>query len=78
MSGLFSILDGIVDSDYAAETLESTEAVIAYAEAAGEDISYADANKIIAVGKKWMSEIKNGNGEWGRMRGEAKEALEEA
>jgi hypothetical protein len=75
MNTLFDILDGIVSSDDATETLSSSDAVINYAEAAGFDISYSDADKIIAVGQKWVDEVANGNGEWSRMREDAKEAL---
>lgn len=77
MSKLFKILDGIISSDYAEQTLESVDEVINYAESAGEVISVAQAERIIGAGKNWLSDIENGNGEWGRMRGEAKEALAE-
>lgn len=76
MIRLFSILDGIIESGYAADTLASTDAVINYAESCGESITDSDAKRIIEAGKKWLDEQKNGNGEWSRMRHEAMAALE--
>jgi hypothetical protein len=75
MNKLFRILDGIINSDYADENLSTPDSVIAYAESAGDVISYAQAEKVIAVGSAWRKEIEEGNGEWSRMREEAKEAL---
>ena len=76
MADMFNILDGIVNSGYADETLADTRAIQDYAEACGENISLKDAERIAAVGKHWMDEQRNGNGEWSRMRHEAREALE--
>lgn len=80
MNSLFNILDGIVsDRENTEENLSSASAVMAYAEnGCGVDISEAQAEKIMAVGKNWLHEIKNGNGEWSRMRHEAMAALEES
>ncbi len=77
MSKLFNILDGINSSDFAAETLADIDAIKSYAEAAGESISTEDAKRIQAVGKKWRDDQDNGDGEWGRMRHEAMQALED-
>jgi hypothetical protein len=75
---LFEILDGIVSSDYCEENLSSVENVKAYAENGCDvHITDAQAKKIIEVGKKWLYERENGNGEWSRMRHEAIEALAE-
>lgn len=75
---LFEILDGIVSGDYCEETLSSTQGVKDYAEN-GCDVYITDAQaeKIIEVGKKWLDDRENGNGEWSRMRHEAIAALEE-
>lgn len=78
MSDLFSILDGIISSDYAAQTLASADEVQNYAEGAGQEITLGEAERIAAVGRKWMDEQRNGNGEWSRMRNEARAALEGA
>lgn len=75
MSTLFDILDGIIESDEGSETLADTDLIVNYAEAAGENISYEDADKIQAAGRQWLADIENGNGEWSRMREEAKQAL---
>ena len=75
-NNLFNILDGINDSDYAEQTLSSVDEIQRYAEAMGEEISEGQALRIQSVGKKWRSDVKNGNGEWGRMRDDAEKALE--
>ncbi len=76
MANLFNILDGINSSDFAEETLASIDDIETYAEAMGEKISRAEAERIQAAGKKWRDDQVNGNGEWSRMRHEAQAALE--
>ena len=76
MTSLFNILDGIVSSGYADETLASVDAIQNYADAAGESITLEEAERIAAVGRQWLDAQRNGNGEWGRMRHEAREAFE--
>lgn len=75
-SKLFSVLDGIIDSDHTTESLASVEAVKDYA-FGGMDIVLSDeeAERIVEVGRKWADEMENGNGEWSRMRHEAIAAL---
>jgi len=73
---LFEILEGIYGSGCALETLADEDMVVNYAESAGHDIDYDQAKKIISVGKQWVDDIENGNGEWSRMRHEAMTALE--
>lgn len=75
---LFNILDAIRNSDYEKENLINTDAVCDYAEnGMNIYISKDQALKIIKVAKKWAFDIENGNGEWSRMRHEAKKALSE-
>jgi len=76
MSGLFDILDGIISSDFASDIFGDSDQVVNYAEAAGESIAYSDAAKIIAAGNKWVDDVELGNGEWSRMREDARESLE--
>lgn len=73
---LFGILDGIIDSCYAEQTLDSLDDIQRYAEAGGQLITREDAQRIATVGKRWLDEQRNGNGEWSRMRHEAMDALE--
>lgn len=75
-NNLFAILDGIVDSGYAADILSDVAEIHNYAEAIKEDITDHDAQRIAEVGKQWLAEQENGNGEWSRMRYEARAALE--
>lgn len=72
---LFDVLDGIVESGYTQENLASVEAVIDYAQAAGVEVNDDQVDSIIRVGKHWLEQRENGNGEWSRMREEAKAAL---
>lgn len=72
---LFNLLDGIASSDFAAQTLDSADAVQSYAEACGQVISTEQAQRIMTVGRQWLTERENGNGEWSRMRDEARAAL---
>ena len=77
MNILFDTLDGIFQQDdYIKENLSSPDNVVNYADACGYSISEKQAEKIIEVGKKWLHEIENGNGEWSRMRYEAKAELD--
>ena len=74
---LFEILDGALSSDDGASGL-TVERVTAYAEnGLGVSITKAHVEKIIKVGKDWINERENGNGEWSRMRHDAMNALEE-
>lgn len=75
-NNLFAILDGIVDSGYAEDILSDVSAIHNYAESMSEDITDHDAQRIAEVGKQWLAEQANGNGEWSRMRYEARAALE--
>lgn len=75
MKALFNVLDTIVESGYTQENLASTDAVIACADAEGVLVNNNQAESIIRVGKRWLDQKKNGNGEWLRMREEAKAAL---
>lgn len=73
---LFTILDGIINSDHTSEILADAGQVIDYAEqGCGESIDYEQAKKIIEVGTRWIDEMEKGNGEWSRMRHDAKDAL---
>jgi hypothetical protein len=40
------------------------------------EITISEAMRIQSVGKTWLYEMDNGNGEWSRMRHEAMAALE--
>jgi len=75
-NALFTILDGIISSDCAAEILASDDAIVNYAEAGGDDIDYAAARRIQTAGRNWLDQQANGNGEWSRMRHEAAAELE--
>ncbi len=80
METLFDVLVGILESDYAAETLKDNDLVIGYAAAYSVDINSDQAASIIRVANRWIDEQENGNGEigfgeWSRMREEAKSAL---
>ncbi len=75
-TNLFNIFDGINSSDFAEETPDNIEDIENYAEAVGEKISRAEAERIRAAGKKWRADQAAGNGEWSRMRSEAQAALE--
>ena len=72
---LFDVLDGIVESDYTKENLAYAEAVMDYAEGMQMDLTGDQAESVIRVGNKWLEQRENGNGEWSRMREEAKAAL---
>jgi len=76
MANLFQVLDGICASDFADETLASTDEVIDYAEAMSVQLSRSDARRIQAVGQDWRANQVHGNGEWSRMRHDAMAALE--
>lgn len=76
MKTLFDILDGIFCSAEKDEYLSSPDSIISYAELTmGVSIEQDFAESIIRVGKKWIDSVNNGNGEWSRMREEAKELL---
>lgn len=73
---LFNILDGIIGSEYKNEILADTVQIQDYAAACEEEITIGEAKKIQSVGRTWLHEMDNGNGEWSRMRHEAMAALE--
>ena len=82
MTSLFEILDGIVDvdginSENTITALNDIEYIKDYA-SNGLDMHITDqeATRISAAGLRWIDEVKNGNGEWSRMRHEAMRALE--
>lgn len=75
MKTLFDVLDGIIESGYEQENLANADAVIAYAEAAGITVNNDQAESIMRVRAHWLAQQENGNGEWSRMREEAKSAL---
>ena len=76
MSNLFNILDGVIDAS--GEEGLTVENVRAYAENGMDtSITTADAERIVAVGKTWVNERENGNGEWSRMRDDVIAALSE-
>jgi hypothetical protein len=77
MSKLFQILEGIITSNFADQTLQSVNEIENYAEACGDALTREEALKIQKVGKEWRYEQNNGNGEWSRMRHDAKAALSE-
>lgn len=69
---LFTVLDGIISAkEYASDNLSNIDNIIDCADAAGISIDSAEAELISKVGKKWLNETDNGNGEWSRMRHEA-------
>jgi len=76
---LFNVLDGIVDSsnDYTDEIINDIKSIIDYADSCSESITEEEAKKIQIVGKKWINDQDNGNGEWSRMRHEAIASLED-
>lgn len=61
VSAPFAVLDGILSSDYW-DTLDSTDQIVNFAEAGGHNITYAQAERIAAVGKWWIEEVKAGIG----------------
>lgn len=75
MKTLFDVLDGVIESGYEQENLANADAVIAYAEAAGITVNNEQAESIMRVRAHWLDQQENGNGEWSRMREEAKAAL---
>lgn len=75
-SASFDLLDGIINSDYRNDLLGDVGDVINYAEAAGQSIHYSQAERLIAVGKHWVKQMEAGNGEWSRMRDDAKRQVE--
>lgn len=73
---LFNILDGIIASEYACETLADTDQIVNYAEGCGETITYADADRIQNIGQEWAKKVENG-GEWSMYREDTRQALED-
>lgn len=71
---LFNILEGALT---AYDRLPNQQELCDYSEnGCSYILSDAEADKILEVGKKWVAERENGNGEWSRMRHEAISALE--
>ena len=75
MKTLFDVVDVIIESDYVAEYLAYPEAVMDYAEGMQMDLTEEQASSVIRVGNHWLEQQESGNGEWSRMREEAKAAL---
>lgn len=75
MSSQFNVLEAIINSEYADKMLASTAQIQSYAEAFGAHISATQAEHIAAIGKRWLEEQRCGDGQWSRMREEAREAL---
>lgn len=75
MKTLFDVLEGIIGLGYTEKVLSSSEHVIAYAEGCGIEVNNDQAESIIRVSRHWLEQQENGNGEWSRMRDEAKAAL---
>jgi hypothetical protein len=74
---LFQILDSIIDTDQAKETLADVNQIISYAEHGSDmDISLDEAQRIQRAGCHWLHEMDNGNGEWCRIRREVEAMLE--
>lgn len=75
MKTLFDVLDGIIESGYTQKILSNPEHVSIYADEAGFSVNNEQATSIIRVAEHWLEQRENGNGEWSRMREEAKAAL---
>lgn len=83
MTNLFNILDGFIsnigdmikDRAEIEGRLSELSEISAYAEAADENISTEDAERIRDAGLAWIADVNEGNGEWGRYRGDAEAAL---
>lgn len=78
MTTLFKIADGIInqDDDDRRITLSGDIETMNYAEAAGRDIDFAEAEKVRLVVRDWLDNIEHGNGDWGRYRDQARDALD--
>lgn len=74
MKTLFDVLDSIINGDYK-ENLNDIDAIVAVAESGGMVINDDMAQAIQEVGKHWLDEVENGNGEYSRMRDEAEVQL---
>lgn len=72
---LFNVASGIIDSGFTAETLESTDFVINYAQSCDIEINADIAASVVRVATKWIDERENGNGEWSRMADDAERKL---
>ncbi len=72
MNTLFNTLEGIIESDFAKETLCNLNDIIDYADASA--ISIEQAKKIQAIGLEWVDAMENGN-EWSLYRHQAMSAL---
>ena len=75
MKTLFDVLDGIIVPGYSPKVLVCAEAMASCAEGFSFDVDSEQAESMIRVAKHWLNQQKNGNGEWSRMRDEAKAAL---
>lgn len=77
MNKLFQVLDSIVDLHdvFAAGEFPDADEIMAYAEnGMGIDITEDQAERILAVGREWVSAVKNG-GEWSMYQYDAIAAL---
>ncbi len=72
MNTLFDTLVGIIESDFAKETLSNINDIVEYADNPVIDLDAA--RRIQTAGLKWLDNMENGN-EWSLYRYEAKEAL---
>lgn len=80
MNKLFQVLDSIVDLHdvFAAGEFPDADEIMAYAEnGMGIDITEDQAERILAVGRKWVEDVENG-AEWRMYRHNAIAALEGA
>lgn len=81
---LFEILDAVIDNAgdmikqrEAVEAALTPESVEEYAfDAMGIALTTDQAQRISSVGLEWVKQVNEGNGEWGRMRHAAMDALE--
>ncbi len=72
MNTLFENLVGIIESDFAKETLSNLTDIVEYAD--DPSISIEQAEKIQKAGLKWLDNMENGN-EWSLYRHQAMSAL---
>ena len=76
MKNLFELLETIIATGHALEILTDVDQVVSFAENCNMSITHEMAESVVSVYANWRFETANGNGEWDRMRREAKEKLE--
>lgn len=75
MTNLFNILDAYLSNADRSE-LDDLDSIIAYAASGmNTSITEAQAQRISDEGKRWLNEQRTGNGEYSRMREDAKRNL---